>query len=124
MNNTNKKFNLDILTKLGTHHKTIMELVKSNINSMNTNKELYNFVNNYLIEHSINKAFPIGISINEIIAHDSYHKERISPSTTSISSKFVNVSFEYFILVNKSLLILTGSVIDMPDLSKNLCTRM
>jgi methionine aminopeptidase len=70
-----KKFNLDILTKLGTHHKKIMDLVKNNINSMNTNKELYNFVNNYLIEHSINKAFPIGISINEIIAHDSYHKD-------------------------------------------------
>jgi methionine aminopeptidase len=71
----NKKFNLDILTKLGTHHKKIMEMVRSNINNMNTNKELYNFVNNYLIEHSINKAFPIGISINEIIAHDSYHKD-------------------------------------------------
>jgi methionine aminopeptidase len=70
-----KKFNLDILTKLGTHHKKIMEMVRSNINSMSTNKELYNFVNNYLIEHSINKAFPIGISINEIIAHDSYHKD-------------------------------------------------
>jgi methionine aminopeptidase len=70
----NKKFNLDILTKLGTHHKKIMEMIRSNINNMNTNKELYNFVNNYLIEHSINKAFPIGISINEIIAHDSYHK--------------------------------------------------
>lgn len=69
------KFNLDILTKLGTHHKKIMEMVKSNINNMITNKELYNFVNNYLIEHSINKAFPIGISINEIIAHDSYHKD-------------------------------------------------
>ena len=71
----NKKFNLDILTKLGTHHKKIMEMLRSNINNMNTNKELYNFVNNYLIEHSINKAFPIGISINEIIAHDSYHKD-------------------------------------------------
>ena len=70
-----KKFNLDILTKLGTHHKKIMEMVRSNINSMSTNKELYNFVNNYLTEHSINKAFPIGISINEIIAHDSYHKD-------------------------------------------------
>jgi methionyl aminopeptidase len=69
------KFSLDILTKLGTHHKKIMEMIRSNINSMNTNKELYNFVNNYLIEHSINKAFPIGISINEIIAHDSYHKD-------------------------------------------------
>ena len=69
------KFSLDILTKLGTHHKKIMEMVRSNINSMNTNKELYNFVNNYLTEHSINKAFPIGISINEIIAHDSYHKD-------------------------------------------------
>jgi methionine aminopeptidase len=74
ISNSNK-FNLDILTKLGTHHKKIMEMVRSNINSMNTNKELYNFVNNYLIEHSINKAFPIGISINEIIAHDSYHKD-------------------------------------------------
>ncbi len=71
----NKKFNLDILTKLGTHHKKIMEMLRSNINNMNTNKELYNFVNNYLIKHSINKAFPIGISINEIIAHDSYHKD-------------------------------------------------
>lgn len=74
-NSNSKKFNLDILTKLGTHHKKIMEMVRSNINSMNTNKELYNFVNNYLTEHSINKAFPIGISINEIIAHDSYHKD-------------------------------------------------
>jgi len=74
ISNSNK-FNLDILTKLGTHHKKIMEMIRSNINSMNTNKELYNFVNNYLIEHSINKAFPIGISINEIIAHDSYHKD-------------------------------------------------
>lgn len=71
----NKRFNLDILTKLGTHHKKIMEMVRSNINNMNTNKELYNFINSYLIEHSINKAFPIGISINEIIAHDSYHKD-------------------------------------------------
>jgi methionyl aminopeptidase len=74
-NSNSNKFNLDILTKLGTHHKKIMEMVRSNINSMNTNKELYNFVNNYLTEHSINKAFPIGISINEIIAHDSYHKD-------------------------------------------------
>jgi methionyl aminopeptidase len=69
------KFNLDILTKLGTHHKKIMEQVKNNINNMKSNKELYNFINNYLNEHSINKAFPIGISINEIIAHDSYHKD-------------------------------------------------
>ena len=69
------RFNLDILTKLGTHHKKIMEQVKNNINSMKSNKELYNFINNYLNEHSINKAFPIGISINEIIAHDSYHKD-------------------------------------------------
>jgi methionine aminopeptidase len=75
INCINNKFNLDILTKLGTHHKKIMELVKNNINSMKSNKELYNFINNYLNEHSINKAFPIGISINEIIAHDSYHKD-------------------------------------------------
>jgi len=75
INYISNKFNLDILTKLGTHHKKVMELVKNNINNMKSNKELYNFINNYLNEHSINKAFPIGISINEIIAHDSYHKD-------------------------------------------------
>ena len=66
-------FNKDILIKLGNEHKKILELVKNNINNMKSNKELYKLIDNYLKENSINRAFPIGISINEIIAHDSYH---------------------------------------------------
>jgi methionine aminopeptidase len=66
-------FNKEILIKLGNEHKKILELVKNNINNMKNNKELYKLIDNYLKENSINKAFPIGISINEIIAHDSYH---------------------------------------------------
>jgi hypothetical protein len=38
-------FNLDILTKLGTRHKKIMEQVKNN---MKSNKKLYNFISNYV----------------------------------------------------------------------------
>jgi methionyl aminopeptidase len=66
-------FNKDILIKLGNEHKKILELVKNNINTMKSNKDLYKLIDNYIREHSLNKAFPIGISINEIIAHDSYH---------------------------------------------------
>jgi len=66
-------FNKDILIKLGNEHKKILELVKNNINTMKSNKDLYKLIDNYIREHFLNKAFPIGISINEIIAHDSYH---------------------------------------------------
>ena len=66
-------FNKNILIKLGNEHKKILELVKNNINTMKSNKDLYKLIDNYIREHSLNKAFPIGISINEIIAHDSYH---------------------------------------------------
>jgi methionine aminopeptidase len=66
-------FNKDILIKLGNEHKKILELVKNNINTMKSNKDLYKLIDNYIRENSLNKAFPIGISINEIIAHDSYH---------------------------------------------------
>ena len=33
---------------------------------MKSNKDLYKLIDNYINVHSINKAFPIGISINEI----------------------------------------------------------
>jgi methionine aminopeptidase len=66
-------FNKDILIKLGNEHKKILELVKNNINNMKSNKELYKLIDNYLKENFLNRAFPLGISINEIIAHDSYH---------------------------------------------------
>jgi methionine aminopeptidase len=68
-------FDRNILLKLGKEHKKLMSLISDNINSMKTDKELYKFIDAYLTSNNLNKAFPIGISINSIIAHDSYHKD-------------------------------------------------
>ena len=68
-------FNKDILLKLGEEHKKLMDLVRNNINDMKSDKNLYKFIDTYMSTNNLNKAFPIGISINEIIAHDSYHKD-------------------------------------------------
>ena len=42
-----------------------------------TNKILYDFITNYINTNNLNKAFPVGISVNNIIAHDSYHPEHL-----------------------------------------------
>ena len=68
-------FNKDILLKLGEEHNKLMDLVRNNINDMKSDKNLYKFIDTYMSTNNLNKAFPIGISINEIIAHDSYHKD-------------------------------------------------
>jgi methionine aminopeptidase len=68
-------FDRNILLRLGEEHKKLMGLIRDNINSMKSDKKLYNFIDNYMKSNNLNKAFPIGISINEIIAHDSYHKD-------------------------------------------------
>jgi methionyl aminopeptidase len=68
-------FDRTILLRLGEEHKKLMCLIKDNINSMKSDKELYQFIDAYLTSNNLNKAFPIGISINSIIAHDSYHKD-------------------------------------------------
>jgi methionine aminopeptidase len=68
-------FDRTILLRLGEEHKKLMCLIKDNINSMKSDKELYKFIDAYLTSNNLNKAFPIGISINSIIAHDSYHKD-------------------------------------------------
>ena len=68
-------FNRNILLKLGEEHKKLMDLVRNNINDMKSDKKLYKFIDTYMSTNNLNKAFPIGISINEIIAHDSYHKD-------------------------------------------------
>jgi methionine aminopeptidase len=44
---------------------------------LKTNKILYEFITEYYNIHKINKAFPVGISVNNIIAHDSYHPNHI-----------------------------------------------
>lgn len=66
------EFNLEILIKLGNHHKKLMGELEELINSFETNKDIYEYINNYFNENKLDKAFPIGISINHIIAHDSY----------------------------------------------------
>jgi len=68
-------FDKNVLLRLGEEHKKLMSLIKDNINSMKSDKELYKFIDTYLTSNNLNKAFPIGISINSIIAHDSYHTD-------------------------------------------------
>ena len=70
-------FSLDILEKLGNFHKVLMEELSKSIDFFITNKDIYEYVNNYIIKNNLSKAFPIGISINHIIAHDSFHKSNI-----------------------------------------------
>jgi methionine aminopeptidase len=68
-------FDRTTLLRLGEEHKKLMSLIGDNINSMKSDKELYKFIDTYLASNNLNRAFPIGISINSIIAHDSYHKD-------------------------------------------------
>lgn len=75
--NTTDCFNLEILNKLGTSHKILMNKLSLLINTFKTDKDIYDFINNYIIDENLKKAFPIGISINEIIAHDSYHVQNL-----------------------------------------------
>jgi methionyl aminopeptidase len=68
-------FDRTTLLRLGEEHKKLMCLIRDNINSMKSDKELYKFIDTYLASNNLKRAFPIGISINSIIAHDSYHKD-------------------------------------------------
>lgn len=70
-------FNLEILNKLGSYHKKLMGELDELMNTFKTNEDIYNYINEYLILNNLSKAFPIGISINHVIAHDSYHESNI-----------------------------------------------
>ena len=70
-------FSIEILNKLGNYHRELMNQLKNLINSFDTNKDIYEYINNYIIKNNLSKAFPIGISINHIIAHDSFHESNI-----------------------------------------------
>lgn len=71
------EFNLEILKKLSEHHKTIMNMISEKINDLDSDKEIYQFINNYYLSNNLIKAFPIGISINQIVAHNSFHPNNI-----------------------------------------------
>jgi methionyl aminopeptidase len=67
-------FDLDILIKLGNYHKKLMKQLEDLIDKFETDKDIYEYVNKYLKQNNLSKAFPIGISINHIIAHDSFYE--------------------------------------------------
>lgn len=73
----NNIFCLDTLNKLGNYHRELMGQLKNSINFFDTNKDIYDYINNYIIKNNLTKAFPIGISINHIIAHDSFHESNV-----------------------------------------------
>ena len=70
----NKTFDLKILNKLGQYHKKLMSELNECLNNFESNKDIYNYIDNYLRQNNLKKAFPIGISINHVIAHDSFHE--------------------------------------------------
>lgn len=76
---TNNLFDLDKLKKIASHHKELMHNIKIKLENeeLKSNKILYDYITNYYTENNLNKAFPVGISVNNIIAHDSYHPEHI-----------------------------------------------
>jgi methionine aminopeptidase len=75
------QFDLEILNELGIIHKKLMNELKiifeSNYEKFETNKDIWNYINDYINDNGLKKAFPIGISINQIIAHDSYHESNL-----------------------------------------------
>jgi len=73
----NPEFNLEILNKLGSKHIELMSSLKENINNFRSDKDIYDFINNFNIENDLEISFPIGISINHIIAHNSYHENNL-----------------------------------------------
>lgn len=73
ISNISNVFNLEILTKLGNYHKKLMSELEEQIDLFETNKDIYDHINEYININNLTKAFPIGISINHVIAHDSYY---------------------------------------------------
>ena len=69
-----KTFDLVILNKLGQYHKKLMCELEECIDKFETNKDIYYYIDGYLKQNNLKKAFPIGISINQVIAHDSFHE--------------------------------------------------
>ncbi len=70
-------FNLEILEKLGNHHKNLMLLLEQNLDNFFSDKDIYKYISDYYNNNKLIKAFPVGISINQVIAHNSYHHNNI-----------------------------------------------
>ena len=72
-------FDLGKLNKLASYHKQLTQNIRTKLENreIKSNKNLYDYMTNFYAENNLSKAFPIGISVNNIIAHDSYHPEHI-----------------------------------------------
>lgn len=51
-----------------------MNELEEYLDKFKTNKDIYNYIDDYIKQNNLKKAFPIGISINHVIAHDSFHE--------------------------------------------------
>lgn len=71
------QFDILILKKLADHHKILMNLLNNLIDTFESDMDIYNFIDNYYQINNLIKAFPIGISINQIVAHNSYHPNNL-----------------------------------------------
>lgn len=76
-NKKKENFDLEILNKLANSHKELMNKLKLNIDNFETNKDIYIYITNFINQNNLLKAFPIGISINQVIAHDSFHEYNV-----------------------------------------------
>jgi len=70
-------FCLNTLNKLGNFHRDLMLQLQNSMDTFITDKDIYDFINKFIEENNLLKAFPIGISINWIIAHDSFHESNL-----------------------------------------------
>jgi methionine aminopeptidase len=79
VNSLSKSFDINKLNYLASHHKKLISEIKTLLENqeIKSNKALYDYMSEYYKTNNLNKAFPIGISVNNIIAHDSYHPSHI-----------------------------------------------
>lgn len=87
------KFDVEILKELGNTHIELMELLNTRINDFKTNRDIHDYINDFVCENYLNLAFPIGISINQVIAHDTYHPNNI---ITLKEGDFVTVDVGFY----------------------------
>lgn len=73
----NEYFDIEILTYLGDKHKELMNELQNEMNNFKTDRDIYDYINKYMTINVLKQSFPIGISINHVIAHNSYHEHNL-----------------------------------------------
>lgn len=73
----NEHFDINILKRLGNKHKEMMSYLQDYINGFATNEDIHDYIYDYMATNALTQSFPIGISINHVIAHDGYHENNL-----------------------------------------------